>query len=58
VDPVPDQSLLKTFASARNRTQSSGSIGRKYDHWTTEAVRPKNEGEEEEEEEKKRICEK
>jgi hypothetical protein len=38
VDPVPGPLILRKSGSARNRTQTSGSVGRNSDHWTTEAV--------------------
>jgi hypothetical protein len=38
VDPVPDPLLLRKSGSAGNRTQTSGSVARNSDHWTTEAV--------------------
>jgi hypothetical protein len=40
VDPVPDPLLLrkKKSGSAGNRTRTSGSVARNFDHWTTEAV--------------------
>jgi hypothetical protein len=38
VDPVPDPLLLRKSGSTRNRPQTSGSVVRNSDHWTTEAV--------------------
>jgi hypothetical protein len=38
VDPVPDPLLLRKSGSAGNRTRTSGSIARNFDHKTTEAV--------------------
>jgi hypothetical protein len=32
VDPVPDPLLLRKSGSARNRTQTSGSVARNSDH--------------------------
>jgi hypothetical protein len=32
VDPVPDPLLLRKSGSAGNRTRTSGSVGRNYDH--------------------------
>jgi hypothetical protein len=37
VDPVPDPLLLRKSGSAGNRTQTSWSVARNSDHWTTEA---------------------
>jgi hypothetical protein len=38
VDPIPDPLLLRKSVSARNQTQTSGSVARNSDHWTTEVV--------------------
>jgi hypothetical protein len=38
VDLVPDPRLLWICGSAGNRARTSGSVARKSDHWTTEAV--------------------
>jgi hypothetical protein len=38
VDPVPNLLLLKKTGSAGNRTGTSGSVARNFDHYTTEAV--------------------
>jgi hypothetical protein len=39
VDPVPDPLLLRKSASAENNlTQTSGSVARNSDHYTTEVV--------------------
>jgi hypothetical protein len=38
VDPVPDPLLLKKSVIAGNRTQTSVSVARNSDHWTTEVV--------------------
>jgi hypothetical protein len=38
VDPVPDLLLVRKSGSAGNRTWTSGSVARNYDHLTTEAV--------------------
>jgi hypothetical protein len=38
VDPVPEPQLLRKSGSAGNRTRTSGSVARKSDHWTTDAV--------------------
>jgi hypothetical protein len=37
VDPVPDPLLLRKSGSAGNRTRTSGSVTRNFDHYTTEA---------------------
>jgi hypothetical protein len=37
MDPVPEPLLLRKSGSAENRTQTSGSVARNPDHWTTEA---------------------
>jgi hypothetical protein len=42
VDPVPDPLLLRKSGSARNRAQTSGSVARNTDHWTTEVVIEEN----------------
>jgi hypothetical protein len=36
--PVPVPLLLRKSGSAGNRTQTSGSVGRNCDHWTTEVA--------------------
>jgi hypothetical protein len=41
VDPVTDSLLLKKSGRAGNRTRTSGSVARNYDHYTTEAVAKK-----------------
>jgi hypothetical protein len=38
VDPVLDPLLLRKSGSAGNRIQTSGSVARNSDHYTTEAV--------------------
>jgi hypothetical protein len=38
VDPVLDPLLLRKSGSAGNRTRTFGSVARKSDHYTTEAV--------------------
>jgi hypothetical protein len=38
VDHIPDPLLLRKSGSAGNRTQTSGSVARNSNHWTTEAV--------------------
>jgi hypothetical protein len=38
VDPVPDPLLLRKSGSAGIEPGTSGSVDRKSDHWTTEAV--------------------
>jgi hypothetical protein len=38
VDPVTDPLLLRKSGSDGNRAQTSGSVARNPDHWTTEAV--------------------
>jgi hypothetical protein len=38
VDSIPDPVLLRKSGSAGNRTQTSGSVARNADHYTTEAV--------------------
>jgi hypothetical protein len=38
VDPVPDLLFLMISGSAGNRTRTSGSVARNFDHLTTEAV--------------------
>jgi hypothetical protein len=38
VDPVPDPLLLRKSGSAGNRIQTSGSVARNSDHYTTETV--------------------
>jgi hypothetical protein len=37
VDPVPDPLLLRKSGRAGNRTRTSGSVARNYDHQTTDA---------------------
>jgi hypothetical protein len=36
--PVPDPPLLRESGSAGNRTQTSGSVGKNSDSYTTEAA--------------------
>jgi hypothetical protein len=38
VDPVPDPLLLRKSGTAGNRTWTSGSVTRNFDHYTIEAV--------------------
>jgi hypothetical protein len=38
MDPVPDPLLLRKQGRARNRTRTSGSVVKNFDHYTTEAV--------------------
>jgi hypothetical protein len=38
VAPVPDPLRLRKSGSARNQTQTSGSVARNSDHYTTEVV--------------------
>jgi hypothetical protein len=38
VDPVPDPLLVRNSGIAGNRTRTSGSVARNYDHETIEAV--------------------
>jgi heme/copper-type cytochrome/quinol oxidase subunit 2 len=38
VDPFPDPLLLRKSGSAGNRTRTSGSVARNFDHQTKEAV--------------------
>jgi hypothetical protein len=39
VDPLPDPLFLrKKSGSAGNRTRTSESVARNFDHWTTDAV--------------------
>jgi hypothetical protein len=38
VDHVPDSLLLRKFGSSENRTQTSKSVARNSDHYTTDAV--------------------
>jgi hypothetical protein len=38
VDPIPDPLLLRKSASAGNRTQTTGSVAKNSDHYTSEMV--------------------
>jgi hypothetical protein len=42
VDPIPDPPLLRKSGSTGNQTQTSGSVARNSDHYTTEAAIPTN----------------
>jgi hypothetical protein len=38
MDPVPEPLLLRISGSTGNRTRTSGTVARKSDHYTTEAI--------------------